>query len=104
MFKVNQKTPEQRHDLDIEETKFFNFVNFQLNRRKKNTVNIYLFKVDKRNSIKNCEICSKFTIKTPERRHCLVIQEEIFGEYTDHNVPSNLQEIFDISPLPLFYK
>ena len=31
--------------------------------------NIYLFKVNNRNTRKKCEICSKLTIKTPERRH-----------------------------------
>ena len=31
--------------------------------------NIYLFKVNNRDSRKRCEICSKLTIKTPERRH-----------------------------------
>ena len=30
---------------------------------------IYLFKVNNRNTRKSCEICSKLTIKTPERRH-----------------------------------
>ena len=30
---------------------------------------IYLFKVNNRNTRKRCEICSKLTIKTPERRH-----------------------------------
>ena len=29
----------------------------------------YLFKFNNRNPRKRCEICSKFTIKTPERRH-----------------------------------
>ena len=29
--------------------------------------NIYLFKVNDRNTRKRCEICSKLTIKTPER-------------------------------------
>ena len=29
----------------------------------------YLFKVNNRNTITRCEICSKFTIKTPERRN-----------------------------------
>ena len=29
---------------------------------------IYLFKVNNRNSRKMCKICSKLTIKTPERR------------------------------------
>ena len=31
--------------------------------------NIYLFKVNNRNTRKRCEIFSKFTIKIPERRH-----------------------------------
>ena len=30
--------------------------------------NIYIFKVNNRDTIKRCEICSKSTIKTPERR------------------------------------
>ena len=30
--------------------------------------NIYLFEVNNRNTRKMCEICSKLTIKTPERR------------------------------------
>ena len=29
--------------------------------------NIYLFKVNNKNTRKRCEICSKLTIKTPER-------------------------------------
>ena len=33
-----------------------------------NPANIYLFKVNNRNTIKSCEICLKLTIKTPERR------------------------------------
>ena len=36
---------------------------------KKITANIYLFKVNNKNTRKRCEICSKLTIKTPERRH-----------------------------------
>ena len=32
-------------------------------------VSIYLFKVSNRNTRKRCEICSKLTIKTPERGH-----------------------------------
>ena len=31
--------------------------------------NIYLCKVNNRNTKKRCEICSKLTIKTPERRY-----------------------------------
>ena len=30
-----------------------------------NTANIYLFKVDNRNTRKRCEMCPKLTIKTP---------------------------------------
>ena len=31
--------------------------------------NTYLFKVGNRNTRKSCEICSKLTIKKPERRY-----------------------------------
>ena len=31
--------------------------------------NIYLFKINDKNTGKRCEICSNLTIKTPERRH-----------------------------------
>ena len=31
---------------------------------------IYLFKVNNRNTRTRCEICSKLTINTPERRQC----------------------------------
>ena len=34
--------------------------------------NIYLFKVNNRNTRKRCEICSKLTIKTPERSESIV--------------------------------
>ena len=34
---------------------------------------IYLLKVNKKNTRKRCEICSKLTIKTPERRQWLVL-------------------------------
>ena len=33
------------------------------------TANIYLFKLNNRNTKIRCEIYSKLTIKTPERRH-----------------------------------
>ena len=33
---------------------------------------IYLLKVNNRNTRTKCEICSKLTIKTPERRHWCV--------------------------------
>ena len=35
----------------------------------KSSVNIYLFKVNSRNTRKTCEIWLKLTIKTPEPRH-----------------------------------
>ena len=34
--------------------------------------NIYLFKVNSRIARKRCEICSKVTIKTPERRRSVI--------------------------------
>ena len=33
------------------------------------TTNIYLLTVNNRNTRKSCKRCSKFTIKTPEKRH-----------------------------------
>ena len=45
-----------------------------------NPANIYLFKVNNRSTRKRCEICSKLTIKTPERcqwRNCRVMKHEI---------------------------
>ena len=33
-----------------------------------NPAEIYMFKVNKRNTRTRCEICSKLTIKTPEQR------------------------------------
>ena len=41
---------------------------FQVTLSKLFPVNIYLFKVNNRRTRKMCEICSKLTIKTPERR------------------------------------
>ena len=37
--------------------------------RNANPAGIYLLKVNNRNTRTRCEICSKLTIKTPERRH-----------------------------------
>ena len=49
-------------------TEYFNTVkNLILTRI--NPANIYLFKVNNRNTRTRCEICSKLTIKTPERCH-----------------------------------
>ena len=36
--------------------------------------NNYLFKVNNKNDRKRCEICSKLTMKTPERRHLYPIK------------------------------
>ena len=35
--------------------------------------NIYLFQVNNRNTSKKCKICSKLTLKTPERRHLFLL-------------------------------
>ena len=40
-----------------------------------NPAGIYLFKVNNRNTRTRCEICSKLTIKTPERRQWRVIAD-----------------------------
>ena len=40
------------------------------NRKKLIPVGNYMFKVDNRNTRTRCEICSKLTMKTQERRHC----------------------------------
>ena len=42
--------------------------NIFIDKTPKSSANIYLFKVNNRNSRKRCEVCSKLTIKTPERR------------------------------------
>ena len=34
---------------------------------------IYLLKVNNRNTITRCEICSKLIIKTPEQRQCVIL-------------------------------
>ena len=36
---------------------------------KPNPAGIYLLRVNNKNNRARCEICSKLTIKTPERRH-----------------------------------
>ena len=50
-------------------------------------VSIYLLKVNNKNTRKMCEICSKLTIKTPERRpwHCSGVIIVNF-EHTSHLV------------------
>ena len=47
----------------------FNVYNFNnLEQHMRYPANICLFKVNNRSNRKKCEICSKLTIKTPERR------------------------------------
>ena len=48
---------------------------------------IYLLKVNNRNTRTSCEICSKLTIKTPERRYLRHSGEFIFNfEHISHLV------------------
>ena len=44
-------------------------VNIINNKQTANPAGIYLLKVNNRNTRTRCEICSKLTINTPERRH-----------------------------------
>ena len=48
---------------------------------------IYLLKINKRNAVTWCEICSKLIIKTPERRQCCLSGVFIANfEYISHLV------------------
>ena len=52
----------------------YTFLGFSGNHSKKQirsniAANIYLWKVNNRNTRKRCEICSKLIVKTPERHH-----------------------------------
>ena len=42
---------------------------FDSSDKNEHPANVYLFKVNNKNTRKMCEICSKLTIKTAERRH-----------------------------------
>ena len=48
---------------------FFIITLYKRNAKSKQISSIYLLKVTNRNTRTRCEICSKLTIKTPERRH-----------------------------------
>ena len=48
-------------------TKSLNYLKEQI-ARSTNPAGNYMFKVNNRNTKTRCEICSKLTIKTPERR------------------------------------
>ena len=52
---INRQLPEVRENVSIKNVS--------------SPGNIYLFNDDNRNTRKRCEIGSKLTIKTPERRH-----------------------------------
>ena len=54
-----------------------------------NLANVYLFKVNKRNTRKRCEICSKSTIKTPER----------FGSPWSQGVMNDFRPMFFLYPI-----
>ena len=56
-----------------------------------NPVGIYLLKVNNRDTKTRCEICSKLTIKTPERRHL----------YRSGVFIVNFEHIF--TPCPIFF-
>ena len=43
--------------------------------------NIYLFKVNNRNTRKRCEICSKLTIKTLERRQKCSVRKGVIKNF-----------------------
>ena len=55
---------------------------------------IYLLKVNNRNTRTRCEICSKLTIKTPERRQAL---EHVITDFehviADWGVPKNSEKL-----------
>ena len=45
-----------------------------------NPAGIYLLKVNTRNNRTRCEICLKLTIKTQERRRCLIVKFQHFSQ------------------------
>ena len=65
--KLAQKEYKRRHD-NVGKTMHWKlYAEYNL-RQVDNRSNIYLFKVDNRNTRKRCEICSKLKIKTLEQR------------------------------------
>ena len=65
MFKVMTKSPGET------KMRSFRCLYWELITHQPNQLpaNIYLFKVNNKNTRKRCEICSQLTIKTPDRRH-----------------------------------
>ena len=66
MFKVSGINTTLRSLIDVVFVSLLSTLNILI--RNINLANIYLFKVNNRNSTKRCEICSKLTIKIPKRR------------------------------------
>ena len=52
----------------------------------RNPANIYLFNVNNRNTRKRCEICSKLTIQTPERRQTLFLLLTYFTYFSSASI------------------
>ena len=74
--KIIPKTIKKRSNKNYSPTKVKSqnlLTNISYNRLKRidfdNPAGIYLLKVNNRNTRTRCVICSKLTIKTPERRH-----------------------------------
>ena len=59
--------------------------------------NIYLFKVNNRNTTKRCEICSKLTIKTPTWRHWR--RSGFFGGFWTYFTPISSVYIVDFEQI-----
>ena len=63
-----------------------------------NAAHIYLFKVNNRNTRRRYEICSKLTIKTPERRHQR--RSDVFivnFEHISHIFIADFSNIFELT-------
>ena len=58
-----------------------------------NPANIYFFKVKNRNAWKSCEICSKLTIRTPERRQWIKCQSTIFDKEVQSNSTGGVNKV-----------
>ena len=62
-------TDTQTHTIDnLIVTDYRHYITKTLHHQRHYRASIYLFKVNNRNTRKRCKICSKLTIKTPEKR------------------------------------
>ena len=68
-----------------------------------NPTNIYLFKVNDRNTRKRCEICSKLTIKTTKLRHSRSGVFIVNAEHISHHFPVFLDVILVFHWVKLLY-